>query len=142
MTAPYRILVTGSRDWNGLEIVHAHLASAVYQNVPAVIVHGACPTGADAIASWWVRMHRVIGLTEEPHPAQNHPTQDFGRWPGAGPRRNRHMVSLGADLCLAFIGPCTRPNCRQPKPHDSHGAAGCADAARAAGIPVREVRPT
>jgi hypothetical protein len=137
MTAPYRILVTGSRDWTDMELVHAALATAVYQNVPAVIVHGACPTGADAQASWWTRTHRVIGLTEERHPARRHPTEDFGPWPGAGPRRNAHMVRLGADIALAFIGPCTKPGCRKPRPHGSHGATGCADMAEAAGIPVR-----
>jgi hypothetical protein len=47
------------------------------------------------------------------------------------------MVSLGADRCLAFIGPCTSPRCRKAGPHPSHGASGCADLAEAAGIPVR-----
>ncbi|MFB6934553.1 hypothetical protein [Streptomyces chartreusis] len=76
-------------------------------------------------------------LEIEQHPAQRHPTEDFGPWPGAGPRRNAHMVSLGADACLAFIGPCTSPRCRRPGPHPSHGASGCADLAEQAGIPTR-----
>ncbi|MFE0651019.1 SLOG family protein [Streptomyces sp. NPDC059534] len=135
---PYRILVTGSRDWADMDCVYANIATAVFQHVPAVIVHGACPTGADAQAAWWVRMHgRTLGVTEERHPAQGHPTKDFGPWPGAGPRRNRRMVDLGADLCLAFIGPCTSPRCRRPDPHPSHGASGCADLAEKAGIPTQ-----
>lgn len=120
MTAPYRILITGSRDWADYDLIHAALAHACYQNVPAVIVHGACRTGADALASRWVRTHRVIGLTEELHPAQ-------WRWHGkaAGPRRNAHMVRLGADLCLAFIR------------NGSRGATHCTQLAEKAGIPVR-----
>jgi hypothetical protein len=47
------------------------------------------------------------------------------------------MVSLGADLCLAFIGDCTSPRCDIEGEHPSHGATGCASLAEAAGIPVR-----
>lgn len=137
MNAPYRVLITGSRNWDDINLVRDILTTAVYQNVPAVIVHGACSGGADAIASWWVRQHRIIGLTEEKHPAQGHPSEDFGPWPGCGPRRNAHMVQLGADACFAFIGPCTSPRCRRPEPHGSHGATGCADLAEKAGIPTR-----
>lgn len=98
MTKPYRILVTGSRDWDDVLTIEGALAMACYQNVPAIIVHGACPKGADAIASRWTRTHRVIGLTEEMHPAN-------WQWLGkrAGFVRNQLMVDLGADICLAFI---------------------------------------
>lgn len=120
MTAPYRVLVTGSRDWDDELTVETALAVAVYQQVPAVIVHGACRTGADAIASRWTRRHRAIGLTEEAHPA-------LWQWHGnaAGPRRNAAMVNLGADLCLAFIR------------GGSPGATHTARLAERAGIPVR-----
>ncbi|MFJ3834479.1 SLOG family protein [Streptomyces sp. NPDC090054] len=117
---PYRILVTGSRDWTREDIVHAALSTACYQKVPAIIVHGACPTGADAQASWWTREHAVIGLVEEQHHAA---WVLHGR--GAGPIRNRTMVDAGADVCLAFIR------------NGSRGATGCAALAEAAGIPVR-----
>ncbi|HEY9438735.1 MAG TPA: DUF2493 domain-containing protein [Streptomyces sp.] len=132
MTDPYRILVTGSRDWNDRDRVWLELGNAVAP-VPIdreiVIVHGHCPSGADAMADAWARKY---GATIERHRAQ-----DFGPWPTCGPIRNQHMVSLGADRCLAFIGPCTSPRCRRPGPHPSHGASGCADLAEAAGIPVR-----
>lgn len=120
MTNPYRILVTGSRDWADELTVEAALAMACYQQVPAVIVHGACRTGADAIASRWTRSHRVIGLTEEAHPA-------LWQWHGkaAGPRRNAEMVNLGADVCLAFIK------------DGSRGASHTALLAEKAGIPTR-----
>lgn len=118
-----------------MDRTYANIATALFRHVPAVIVHGACPTGADAQAAWWVRMHgRTLGVTEEPHP-----TEDFGPWPGAGPRRNAYMASLGADLCLAFLGPCTSPRCRRSEPHPSHGASGCARLAEKAGIPTQRI---
>ena len=118
---PYRILVTGSRDWADYDMVRDNLATAVFQKVPAVIVHGACPSGADAIASWWVRQHgKALGVAEERHPAN---WLVLGN--RAGPIRNRHMVNLGADICLAFIR------------NGSRGASHTARLAEQAGIPVR-----
>jgi hypothetical protein len=59
-----------------------------------VLVHGAC-RGADltAAAIW-----RLWGLPTEAHPAD---WTTHGR--SAGFLRNRLMVDLGADVCLAFI---------------------------------------
>ena len=126
MTArPYRILVTGSRDWEDGRSLHGALVDlwrTAAQSGPLVIVHGACPTGADAHAAYWVWGHRVLGdpIREERHPAD---WTAHGR--GAGPVRNRAMVTAGADVCLAFIR------------NGSRGATGCAALAEAAGIPVR-----
>ncbi|MFE5591476.1 SLOG family protein [Streptomyces sp. NPDC056549] len=139
MTHPYRLLVTGSRDWTDRAAIRNALAtytSADELRQPLTIVHGHCPTGADAIADMWCLTRRV---TVERHPAKSHPTQDFGPWPGAGPRRNRYMVSLGADLCLAFLSPCTSIRCRRPGFHYSHGASGCALLAAEAGITVQPI---
>jgi hypothetical protein len=47
------------------------------------------------------------------------------------------MVAAGADLCLAFIDPCTKQGCRKIQPHGSHGASHTADLAEKAGIPTR-----
>ena len=121
MTAtPYRILVTGSRDWTDHDTVRDALATAIYQNVPAVIVHGACPRGADAMASWWARRFRHLNILEEPHPAN---------WQLEGKRagfiRNARMVNLGADICLAFVR------------NGSRGASHTAQLAAEAGIEVR-----
>ncbi|MET7688025.1 SLOG family protein [Streptomyces sp. NPDC005483] len=131
-TTPYRILVTGSRAWNDHDTIHKALADTV-RPLPAnreiVIAHGACPTGADHIADQWARAY---GARPEAH----HP-EDHGTWPRCGPIRNHHMVTLGADICLAFIGPCTSHRCHRPRPHPSHGASGCADLAERAGIPTR-----
>ena len=129
---PYRLLVTGSRDWQDRDRIWMELGNSVGVvdiDREIVIVHGHCPRGADALADEWGCKY---GATIERHRAE-----DFGPWPACGPFRNKHMVSLGADLCLAFIGPCTRPRCRRPDPHPSHGASHCAHLAEQAGIPTR-----
>jgi hypothetical protein len=121
-----RLLVTGARDWTDARLVHHELNRAITRLCPMypdgvdwdtrglVLVHGACPTGADFIANEWA----IVNFIDvDPHPA------DWNRWgKAAGPRRNSEMVALGADLCLAFIGPKSR------------GTVDCADKAAAAGI--------
>lgn len=136
-TAEFRILVTGSRDWSDedavwLAIDDAIFGSLVTHNGQVVIVHGHCPTGADAIAD---RLATEGDCRVERHPA------NWSQGRKAGPERNAHMVSLGADVCLAFIGDCTSPRCRRTDRHPSHGASGCADLAEAAGIPTIRFSP-
>jgi hypothetical protein len=115
---PFRILVTGSRDWGDKQELRLALVAAwtPYQE-SAVIVHGACPSGADAMAAEWARDY---GVRAEPHPAD---WEQFGK--SAGFRRNAEMVALGANVCLAFIR------------NGSRGATHCAAEAQKAGIPVR-----
>lgn len=143
---PYRVLVTGPRGHKDETLVHSCLwyayGEATGMGRPLLVVHGHCPTGADRHADIWVARMRLDGhpVEAERHPAQNHPTEDFGPWPGAGPRRNRYMTSLGADVCYAFLTECPRTACTRPRPHDTHGTSDCAGAARAAGITVREIR--
>lgn len=113
-----RILVTGSRDRNDRGVMRAVLTAlwAAPEYRDAVLVHGACPTGADEICRQeWER----LGGTTEPHPAQ---WDVHGK--AAGPIRNQQMVDLGADVCLAF-----------PLPN-SRGTVDCMGRAGAAGIPV------
>lgn len=115
-----RVLVTGSRDWEDRELLRMALADAWGWLSPAVLVHGACPTGADALADeCWTHWGGAV----ERHPADwaRHSTR-------AGPMRNREMVQLGADLCLAFIR------------NNSRGATHCALTAEAAGIQTRRYR--
>ena len=119
---PYRILVTGSRDWpDDDEQLPWELGLATGEGTRdgrrVVIVHGACPTGADALAD---RLSRDHGFDVEAHPAD---WERHGK--AAGPIRNREMVDAGADVCLSFILDA------------SPGATGCADMAERAGIPVR-----
>lgn len=132
-----RILVTGSRDWADQHAVWGRIIDAVQVWIHlhpdldretdwVTIVHGDCPTGADAHAQ---ALCDVTHWNVERYPAD---WERLGR--KAGPARNGEMVGRGADLCLAFIGPCTSPRCSAPRPHASHGATGCASAAEQAGI--------
>jgi hypothetical protein len=116
MTA--RILVTGSRTWTAVTTMRTELGlwSRVYPD--AVLVHGAC-RGADLMAAGiWLGWHQPV----EPHPAD---WASYGRV--AGFLRNRLMVELGADVCLAFI-----------RDH-SRGAEHTAALADTAGIPTHRI---
>ncbi len=119
-----RVLVTGSRTWTGYREI-ADALEAVREQLPAgaqlTIVHGACPTGADALADLWARRHADQGVWVERHPADWATHQR-----AAGPIRNTAMVAAGADLCLAFIQDA------------STGATHAAQTARAAGIATRQ----
>lgn len=116
-----RILVTGSRNWTLIGVIVAAL-EPLHRNFPyAVLVSGACPTGADRIAE---DVWESLGGTVERHPAN---WEKYGK--AAGPIRNEEMVDLGADVCLAFPLPGSR------------GTVHCMQAAREAGIPVRVFEP-
>jgi len=115
-----RILITGSRDWAEEETIQWAIWNWVHENVmqeeQVILVHGDASRGADRMArdyarkQWWI--------IEEPHPA------DWSWGKGAGMDRNKYMVAMGADVCLAFIR------------NESPGASHCAREAAKAGIPV------
>jgi len=120
-----RILVTGSRDWRNRDAVWDALADAAARSSTAlhdiIVVHGDCPTGADHDAYLWTL---ATGTTHEPHPAD---WTTHGR--KAGPIRNRQMVRLGAEECLAFSRPCTSEKCPIIAVHGSHGTTETIDLA-------------
>lgn len=136
---PYRVLVTGSRDYDDVTTIGAAIEQALIDSDgrPVLVIHGACQSGADWHADHYARWLRGRGchVDVEPHAANWRPDGNFDR--AAGFRRNAEMVNLGADLALAFIAPCSKPNCPRPQPHGSHGATHCADLAEKAGIPTR-----
>ena len=141
-----RILITGSRDpkvdWSFLEEDWMLLFREYFGHAcEFVMVHGGCPTGVDAAVNqferdmsraWWSSRNAdtptfpLFPMIIERHPVTPVPgyVGPYGPWPAAGPRRNQHMVDLGADLCLAY-------------PYGvSRGTRGCAAMAIKAGIPT------
>ena len=110
-----RIIITGSRHWIDRDEIDYLLYWACQEDEELVIVHGGCPTGADAIAD---EIARGMDIPVEVHPA------DWSLGRRAGPLRNQRMVDLGADACHAF--PLA----------DSRGTWDCVRRAEAAGIPV------
>jgi hypothetical protein len=111
---PFRVLVTGWRDWpdthrgviwrtlvevTGPPSDHALRAGLT----PAVIVvHGACPYG-DVDLYAHQRADHVPSAAVEAYPAERGPRGQI-----LGPARNSRMVNAGADVCLAFPGPNSR----------------------------------
>ena len=83
----YIILVTGSRDWTDENMIaHALQSINIPENLTPVLVHGDCPTGADAMA------HKIATQWKwkiRKYPAQ---WQKYGK--SAGPRRNQEMISV------------------------------------------------
>ena len=120
-----RILVTGSRDWTDREVIDSALWQAWIDlggDPATVLVQGECHLGgADLIAK---QAWELNGMPVESHPAEMGPDGHV-----LGPKRNAHMVSLGADLCLAFPLPASR------------GTKNCMRLAHEAGIPVRVYEP-
>lgn len=128
-----RLLVTGSRIWDDADYIRRVL-DGLFNDHPFgfVLHHGACPTGADAIADAWAVQMRRDGadLLVVRHPARWRDDQGgFDR--RAGFRRNAEMVTdvVHADVaqtavCHAFIR------------DRSGGATHCANLAAKAGIPV------
>lgn len=102
MTAPVRILVTGSRQttpeddrhvWATLDRICAPVLAA---GRPVVIVQGECHKGGvDLAARRWAEA--TPGAESEGHPAD---WNTHGK--AAGMIRNGAMVALGAELCVAF----------------------------------------
>ena len=122
MNAPRRVLVTGSREWDAEGTLRQALIAAKMavagEDHDLIVVHGACPTGADAMADMWAKDY---GFPAERHPA------DWSRGKGAGFTRNAEMVALGADLCVAFY----------KQGAGNKGTDHCASLAEKVGIPVR-----
>jgi len=100
----YRILVTGSRDWSGPSkagIIRVALTEIIKTNIrygEFVLVHGACPKGADRIAHFTWEAFRRAEIPTTLLPAEQYPGELFRSFK----ERNQHMVNLGADVCLAF----------------------------------------
>jgi YspA, cpYpsA-related SLOG family len=131
-----RVIVTGSRNWPRYEAVWQVLdiIAAECKDASLTVVHGGCEAGADLAAHGWTVERPCYGrayIVEEVHRAG---WNAHGK--AAGFQRNRRMIKAGADLCVAFLAPCAKPQCGKPAPHTSHGGTDCANRAEADGITV------
>lgn len=97
-----RVIVCGSRNWEGIwatsrihDVMLALevLAQAIGQKLE--VVHGGCPTGADAIVDRWARRRGYEPIVFEANWAA------LGR--AAGPVRNSAMALAGGDICVGFL---------------------------------------
>ena len=117
---PRRVLVTGSRTWIDEAVIAAALRE--HWTAGAVLVTGACPRGADAIAE---RLWTAWGGQVERHPA------DWGtgpgRWDGTQRRHDRRR-----GRCVPGVHPQRQP---RGQPHSAAGRSG-----RYPGPPLRPPR--
>lgn len=123
MSAPPRLLITGSRTWTDRAVIRDALRTwwdSTGRNPDAVLVSGKCPKGADRICEEiWTRN----GLTLELHPAKwQKPDGTVDK--RAGFTRNAAMVDTAPDHLIAFIM------------NGSNGATHTLNYARKKGIPV------
>lgn len=114
-----RVIVCGSRKWkDGIPIKER------LDLLPegAILVHGACPSGADSWVDWW------YGPPSNVRPIERHPAlwKKHGS-PRAAHIRNQAMADAGADLCIAFADKM------------SGGTWDMVTRARKAGIPVEVI---
>lgn len=127
-----RILVTGSRDFTDIGVVHQALLEVTAGQHPThTLVHGAA-RGADTLAAvvadklgWTIEPHRALWNVHDMECPEWH--HDQPRCRRAGHRRNEEMVDLGADIVCAFY----------KRGAANKGTAGCVKLAGQAGIPVR-----
>jgi len=119
-----RILVTGGRDFRDVALF-TRTMNALYEQRPFdTVIHGDCPTGADAMVRPWV-LSRVdtkgFGpMIIRPFPADwkthvcrgDSQCRKRSTCRAAGPARNAKMVvSAQPHLCVAFPGGSGTYNC-------------------------------
>jgi hypothetical protein len=103
MEDAYVVLVTGGRDYSDRVAVFSALdkVHAKYPNL--TILHGACSTGADALADAWA--------TERERPCWRVPAEWAKYGDRAGPLRNERMICYLPNACVAFPGGAGTRNC-------------------------------
>lgn len=124
-----KILVCGSRTWTNEKVIEREL-----KKLPpgTIIVHGHCPSGADAIAD---KLAMKLGFQIRRYPADwDGEREATGSPNAAGPKRNSRMIreehpdkdGVAFDMGLAFTADLQR----------SRGTKDCVTRARKAGIKV------
>ena len=113
-----RLLFTGSRELGPWDIPFLKRKLVPYWRPRIILVQGFARGGDKSAREIW----QGWGGEVEDHPVSAEEWERLGK--KAGHERNKHMVSLGADWCVAF-------------PIDvSRGTRGCVKLARAAEIPT------
>lgn len=87
-----RVFVCGGRDFKDRN----KLWTCLDRNKPDLVVHGACPTGADHLAEMWAKDRQVAYLGV---PAK---WGDYGR--KAGPIRNSLMATIQFQIAIICPG--------------------------------------
>ena len=90
-----KVIVCGGRDFSDRAFVFGALDSIDAACRIDLVIHGAA-SGADSLAEEWA-WNRGVGSWPCPVDWATH-----GR--AAGPIRNRHMLTIGAELLVAFPG--------------------------------------
>jgi len=86
---PIRVLICGSRTWTDEDAILAQIFTLPHESI---IIHGAHPEGADAIARKWAE---YLDYKQEPYPA------DWPRYGNqAGPIRNTQMLKEGKPMVV------------------------------------------
>jgi hypothetical protein len=94
-----RILITGGRKYNNRKLVYAaldKLYNSFYIGTMTIIEGGAL--GADRLAQQWAQQNHIDVVLITVHANWD----KYGN--SAGMRRNKEMVDLKPDLCIAFKG--------------------------------------
>jgi hypothetical protein len=127
-----RILITGSRTWDDYDTIARTIVKTIGEFIEenpelrsrpvdwVTILHGNCPSGADYLADRFATS--VLKCEVERYTAD---WKTHGK--SAGFKRNRRMVNMLPDVCLAFIR------------DKSKGATNCRDLAKAAGIATETI---
>jgi hypothetical protein len=97
-----RVITTGSRNWEGQwaeNRINAMMRSleilaGTIDHTNMTVVHGGCPTGADAIVDRWCRRRFYEPVV--------YPADWAALGKAAGPVRNTNMALAGGDVCVAF----------------------------------------
>jgi hypothetical protein len=119
----FKVLVTGSRDWKDEKAIEREL-----KKLPqgTVIIHGACPTGADALAD---KIAMKLGFKLRRYPAD---WENKGK--SAGPIRNSAMIK--AEHSDDEGVPIAKALAFTPDLDRSRGTRDCVRKVRSAGIKV------
>lgn len=124
-----RFIVCGGRQYTNWQVIEKALWAIHRKHGPFVLVHGDCE-GADRTAEQVAEVINAVnedaGFDEELIVIERHCADWNTHGKAAGPMRNRHMASLGADGCVAFPG--------------QRGTASMVDIAKNHGIPVWDLR--